>query len=51
VLAIASVAAAFAAILVPSVRRALTPAERRRSMLHAELGIVAGGTLVGADPE
>lgn len=51
VLAIAAVAAAFAALLVPSVRRTLTPAERRESMPHAELGIVAGGTLVGADPE
>jgi EmrB/QacA subfamily drug resistance transporter len=51
VLAIATVAAALAAILVPSARRRLTPAERRQSMPHAELGLVAGGTLVGADPE
>jgi MFS family permease len=51
VLAIATVAAAFAAVLVPSVRRSLTDSERRQSMPHAELGIVAAGTLVGADPE
>jgi MFS family permease len=48
-LAIATIATALAAILVPSVRRPLTDEEREQ--VHAELGMVAAGTLVGSDPE
>jgi predicted MFS family arabinose efflux permease len=44
-------AAALAATLVPAVRRSLSAAERHGSMPHAELGMVAAGTLVGSDPE
>jgi EmrB/QacA subfamily drug resistance transporter len=51
VLTIATAAAAAATVLVPSARRTVTAAERRRSLPHAELGIVAGGTLVGSEPE
>ncbi len=51
VMTIATAAAAAATLLVPRVRRAVTTEERRRSMPHAELGIVAAGTLVGGDQE
>jgi hypothetical protein len=51
VLTVTTAAAAVAALLVPSVRRMLTADERRHSMPHAELGIVAAGTLFGSDPE
>jgi len=48
-LAVATVATALAALLVPATRRPITEAERRQA--HAELGLVAAGTLVGSDPE
>jgi MFS family permease len=50
-LAAAAVAAALAAALVPARRRALSRDELRRALPHAELGLVAAGTLVGDDPE
>jgi EmrB/QacA subfamily drug resistance transporter len=46
-----TVAAALAALLVPRVRRHLSAKEMHDAMPHAELGIVAGGTLIGSDPE
>jgi hypothetical protein len=51
VLVLTTLASALAALLVPSVRRVLTPAERRHLSPHAELGIVAAGTLVGTESE
>jgi EmrB/QacA subfamily drug resistance transporter len=50
-LAVATTAAAVAALLVPSVRRHLSSAEMHDAMPHAELGMVAAGTLLGSDPE
>lgn len=50
-LMVATIGAALAALLVPRVRRHLTPKEMHDAMPHAELGIVAGGTLIGSDPE
>jgi len=50
-LALAGVAAALAAILVPSKLRALSREELRAALPHAELGMVAAGTLVGDEPE
>jgi EmrB/QacA subfamily drug resistance transporter len=50
-LAGAAVAATLAAMLIPSTRRRLTRDELRHAMPHAELGLVAAGTLVGDGPE
>jgi EmrB/QacA subfamily drug resistance transporter len=44
-------AAALATLLVPATRRSLSPPELRDALPHAELGMVAAGTLVGDDPE
>jgi EmrB/QacA subfamily drug resistance transporter len=49
-LAVASVAAAFAAILVPRTR-AVGRGELHDALPHAELGLVAAGTLIGDEPE
>jgi hypothetical protein len=51
VLAVAAIAGTFAALLVPTRRHHLSEAERHDAVPHAELGIVAAGTLVGTDPE
>jgi nitrate/nitrite transporter NarK len=48
VLAVISVCAAFAVTLIPSVRRA---DEHVADEPHAELALVAAGTLAGSDPE
>jgi MFS family permease len=40
-----------AALLVPRARRHLSAKEMHDAMPHAELGIVAGGTLIGSDSE
>jgi EmrB/QacA subfamily drug resistance transporter len=51
-LGIATVLAALAGLLVPTVRRlAARPAEPIVEMRHPELGLVAAGTLQGADSE
>jgi MFS family permease len=50
-LAIAAVGAAAAGALVPSARRVLTKAEYDEALPHAELSLVAAGTLVGDEPE
>jgi EmrB/QacA subfamily drug resistance transporter len=47
----AAVAAALAAMLVPSKLRSLSRKELHDAMPHAELGLVAAGTLIGDDPE
>jgi EmrB/QacA subfamily drug resistance transporter len=50
-LAAAAIAAALAATRVPSGLRQLSPDELHDAMPHAELGMVAAGTLVGDEPE
>jgi EmrB/QacA subfamily drug resistance transporter len=50
-LAAAALAAALAATRVPSAPRHPSSDELRDAMPHAELGMVAAGTLVGDDPE
>jgi EmrB/QacA subfamily drug resistance transporter len=50
-LAIASVAAALAATLVPSKLRGVSREQLHDALPHAELGLVAAGTLLGDDPE
>jgi nitrate/nitrite transporter NarK len=50
-LAGAAVAAALAAVLVPSRLRRLSRQELHDSLPHAELGLVAAGTLIGDEPE
>src|SRR3984885_3874733 len=50
-LTLATLAAAFSAMLVPSAVRALSSARRADQMPHAELGLVAAGTLAGDEPE
>jgi hypothetical protein len=50
-LAIAAVGAAAAGALVPAGRRKLSQAEYDAALPHAELSLVAAGTLVGDDPE
>jgi EmrB/QacA subfamily drug resistance transporter len=50
-LTVSAVAAALAAMLVPSSVRTLSREEIRQAMPHAQLGLVAAGTLVGDDPE
>ena len=49
-LTVVSVVAAVAAVLVPRTRR-LTSADAASALPHAELGLVAAGTLVGDEPE
>jgi MFS family permease len=51
VLTVASVGAALAAFFVPATARKLSMADRADSLPHAELGLLAGGTLVGDEPE
>jgi predicted MFS family arabinose efflux permease len=50
-LALAAVGAAAAGLLVPSARRALSRSEFEAAMPHAELSLVAAGTLVGDESE
>ncbi len=50
-LAFASVGAAGAALLVPGKLRTPSPAQLEEALPHPELGIVAGGTLLGDLPE
>jgi EmrB/QacA subfamily drug resistance transporter len=51
-LAVATVVAMFAAMLIPTPKRnPVTHVEDEPPMDHPELGMVAGGTLSGADPE
>ena len=47
----AAIAAAVAATRVPSGLRPLSPDELHDALPHAELGMVAAGTLVGDEPE
>jgi hypothetical protein len=47
----AAVAAALAAVLVPSKLRPLSREQWHHALPHAELGLVAAGTLIGDDPE
>jgi MFS family permease len=51
VLAVASVFAAAATLVVPRSVRALRREELQEALPHAELGLVAAGTLVGDEPE
>jgi EmrB/QacA subfamily drug resistance transporter len=48
---LAAVAATIAASCVPAARRMLTRDAQKASLPHAELGLVAAGTLLGDDPE
>jgi EmrB/QacA subfamily drug resistance transporter len=50
-LTVGAFAAAGAGMLVPSARRKLTKSELEHAMPHAELGLVAAGTLVGDESE
>jgi EmrB/QacA subfamily drug resistance transporter len=50
-LTVVSVAAAAAALLVPSTRRATPPPDDHELLPHAELGLLAAGTLSGDEPE
>jgi MFS family permease len=50
-LAAAAIAAAVAAVFVPTGLRTLSREELHDAMPHAELGLVAAGTLVGDDSE
>jgi EmrB/QacA subfamily drug resistance transporter len=50
-LTVAAIAAAIASFLVPAGVRTMSRADLRNSMPHAELGLVAAGTLFGDDPE
>ena len=50
-LTVATLAAAVSAMLVPSAVRALSSSRRADEMPHAELGLVAAGTLAGDEPE
>jgi EmrB/QacA subfamily drug resistance transporter len=47
----ATAAAALAAMLVPSAGRRLSREQQAETLPHAELGVVAAGTLTGDDPE
>jgi EmrB/QacA subfamily drug resistance transporter len=47
----ASIAAALAAMLVPSTVRSLSRPRRPEPVAHAELGLLAAGTLAGDEPE
>ena len=50
-LALAALAAAVCSVLVPSAARALSDARRTDEMPHAELVLLAAGTLAGDEPE
>jgi hypothetical protein len=50
-LAVGAVLAAAAGLLVPTAKRVLTLTELHDAMPHAELGMVAAGTLVGDESE
>ena len=50
-LAVTAIAGALASLLVPAVRRHLGAQEYDAAQPHAELGMVAAGTLIGSDPE
>jgi hypothetical protein len=50
-LTVAAIAAAAAAMLVPSTVRRLSRAELAEAMPHPELGMLAAGTLVGDESE
>jgi predicted MFS family arabinose efflux permease len=50
-LTVATLAAAVCAMLVPSAARALSSARQADEMPHAELGLLAAGTLAGDEPE
>jgi predicted MFS family arabinose efflux permease len=50
-LTVVAVAAAAAALLVPSTRRAAGPLDNAELLPHAELGLLAAGTLSGDEPE
>jgi MFS family permease len=50
-LSITTLGAAAAALLVPSRLRTPTKAELDEALLHPEMGMVAGGTLLGDQPE
>jgi MFS family permease len=50
-LAIAAVGAAVAAFFVPAISRMRSPEPPEKTLPHAELGILAGGTLVGYESE
>jgi sugar phosphate permease len=50
-LTIAAVGAAAAGVLVPTARRALTRKEYDEAIPHAELSLVAAGTLIGDQSE
>jgi EmrB/QacA subfamily drug resistance transporter len=47
----AAVLAVFAAVLVPSKLRGLSAEQLREALPHAELAVLAGGTVVGDEPE
>jgi EmrB/QacA subfamily drug resistance transporter len=50
-LTVATLAAAISAMLVPAAARALSGARQADEMPHAELGLLAAGTLAGDEPE
>ncbi len=50
-LTVTAAAAALATILIPARQRVLSPPELRDALPHAELGMIAAGTLVGDEPE
>jgi EmrB/QacA subfamily drug resistance transporter len=50
-LTVATIAAALCAVLVPAAARALPSGGRAEEMPHAELGLLAAGTLAGDEPE
>jgi hypothetical protein len=50
-LTVVAVAAAAAALLVPSTRRTIRPLDDDELLPHAELGLLAAGTLSGDEPE
>ncbi len=50
-LAVATIAAAVAAMLVPAVARIRSGSEVDEELPHAELGLLAAGTLAGDEPE
>jgi hypothetical protein len=50
-LTVATIAAALCAMLVPAAARALPRGGRTEELPHAELGLLAAGTLAGDEPE
>jgi EmrB/QacA subfamily drug resistance transporter len=51
VLAIAAIGAAVAAFFVPTISKLRAPSPPEKTLPHAELGLLAGGTLVGYESE